>query len=305
MSYPDVNATIDSLLAEQEARQHAPSGEKVYPTEVLEVSDSARIEMREIVQTFPSAEEGQPDALVINGISLDIGGDQITMILGPSGCGKSTLMNMMGGMRPYNVPSPTSGTVLIDGSPCSGQHDDVVTVFQRYTSFPHLTVFENVMYSFRLKVWKRKFPNRDENEARVRELLKTVGLLDKADHYPEQLSGGQQQRVALARSLAVKPRILLMDEPLGALDAQTRSEMQDLLRILHQQYRTLIVFVTHDIDEALKLGDRILVLSSRPATIATDITIDEPKPRPLSFLTSEEGNAIRQQILNILEEHSS
>ncbi|MCP4809106.1 MAG: ABC transporter ATP-binding protein [Proteobacteria bacterium] len=223
----------------------------------------------------------------------------ITMLLGPSGCGKSTILRMMGGVRPLGVKTPTEGTVTIDGQPCDGPHDDAVMVFQRYANRPDLSVRENVAFPFRLKLWRDKVPE-SEQKSRVDDILREVGLADKAELRPHQLSGGQNQRVALARALVLRPRILLMDEPFGALDAQTREEMQALLSDLIADHPCLAVFVTHDVTEALLLGDRVLVLSTQPARVADDFTIDEPRPRSTLWLRSTGARALEERILDQL-----
>lgn len=220
------------------------------------------IELDEITQVYG-------DNTVIGGVNLALG-PGINMLLGPSGCGKSTLLKMMGGVRPYGVKTPTSGTVTIDGELCNGVHDDVVMVFQRYSNRPDLTVWENVLFPFRTKLWQSRVPL-EERAERAKQILEEVGLIDKAELYPHQLSGGQNQRVAIARALVLKPKILLMDEPFGALDAQTRKEMQLLLLDLIKQHKCCVVFVTHDVDEAILVGDRIIVLGTRPATVVRDL----------------------------------
>jgi ABC-type nitrate/sulfonate/bicarbonate transport system ATPase subunit len=223
------------------------------------------------------------------------------MLLGPSGCGKSTLLYMMGGVRPMNVAVPTSGSVSIDGEPCTDAHDDAVMVFQRYANRPDLSVHDNVAFPFRLGLWRDRVPAAERRE-RVMHMLEAVGLADKARLHPSQLSGGQNQRIALARALVLKPRILLMDEPFGALDAQTREDMQQLLVKLYQEHPCLIVFVTHDVTEALLLGDRVVVLSTQPARIADDFTIATPKPRDSGWLRMPEAAALEQRILSRLHQ---
>jgi ABC-type nitrate/sulfonate/bicarbonate transport system ATPase subunit len=259
---------------------------------------SVSLKLENITQDFPNP-EGQGAVRVLEQVSLAFDGPGINMLLGPSGCGKSTLLRMMGGVRPMEVKSPTSGSVTIDGKPCEEAHDDAVMVFQRYTNRPDLDVRQNVAFPFRLKLWQSKVP-KPEQEARVDEMLEAVGLSDKAKLRPAQLSGGQNQRVALARALVLRPRILLMDEPFGALDAQTREEMQGLLVRLWQAWQCLIVFVTHDITEALMLGDRVIVLSTRPARIADDFPIEEPRPRSVKWQRAPEGEALEARILKQL-----
>lgn len=262
----------------------------------------ATIELRTVSQDYPGA-NGQGTLRVVDSISLSLQNPAINMLLGPSGCGKSTILRMMGGVRPIGVQTPTSGDILIDGQPCYGAHDDAVTVFQRYSNRPDLTVWENVAYPFKLKLWKRKLA-RSEWEQRVRETLDNVALSDKKDMLPSQLSGGQNQRVALARALVLRPRILLMDEPFAALDAQTRQEAQILLARLHELHPCLIVFVTHDVTEALLLGDRIILLSTQPAQIADDFSITEPRPRSSAWRRSTEAVKLEERILDSLHSRS-
>lgn len=252
-----------------------------------------------IHQSFPSPAKKGEMVEVIHDVSLTLEGNQIVMLLGPSGCGKSTLMRMMGGSRPFNVKTPTSGTVMINGEVCNDQHNDVVMVFQKYLNRPDLTVLENVLFPFRAKVWNTRFPDVKERTDRAKALLEEVGLGDKMNYSCSQLSGGQNQRVAIARALVVQPRIILMDEPFGALDEQTRLEMQKLTARLHRQHNSLIVFVTHAIDEALLMGDRILVLSGKPAQISADIILDIPREMRDSHWLATKAD-VREQIYNLL-----
>lgn len=258
-----------------------------------------------IVQDYP-APKGGPMNRIVDGITLAFDESGINMLLGPSGCGKSTILRMMGGVRPIGIQCPTSGRVFIDGKECRDQHDDAIMVFQQYDSRPDLTVFENVAFPFTLKLWRQK-TKASEVKARVTQMLAEVGLADKAELRPSQLSGGQRQRVALARALVLRPRILLMDEPFGALDAQTREDMQALLVKLHHEHPCLVVFVTHDVTEALVLGDRVTVLSTKPARVADDFVlpprnsgIGAPMPRSTEWLRSIEAQKFQQRILTQL-----
>jgi ABC-type nitrate/sulfonate/bicarbonate transport system ATPase subunit len=257
-----------------------------------------QLALEEIVQDFAAPEGGAPVRVVEN-VSLRFDGPGINMLLGPSGCGKSTILRMMGGVRPIGIVSPTAGRITIDGVPCEGAHDDAVMVFQHYVNRPDLTVFENVAFPFRLKLWRERLREAEVKE-RVEQMLAAVGLADKAQLRPAQLSGGQNQRVALARALVLRPRILLMDEPFGALDAQTREDMQQLLVKLWNEQPCLVVFVTHDVTEALLLGDRVIVLSTRPARIADDFAIREPRPRSSSWQRSTETVRLEERILEQL-----
>lgn len=249
-----------------------------------------------IVQDYPTADGGTNR--IVDGVSLAFDRPGINMLLGPSGCGKSTLLKMCGGVRPFGVQSPTTGRVYIDGKDCYDQHDDAVMVFQSYNNRPDLTVYDNVMFPFTLSLWKQKIP-KTEAKKRVEATLAAVGLADKADLLPAQLSGGQNQRVSLARALVVRPRILLMDEPFGALDAQTREEMQNLLVKLHQESPCLTLFVTHDVTEAITLGDRIVVFSTKPAKVVDDFPIFTHHPRGDWRLTTE-AKSFEKRILDKL-----
>jgi ABC-type nitrate/sulfonate/bicarbonate transport system ATPase subunit len=248
----------------------------------------------------------QPDGStlrVLDQVSLRFEQPSINMLLGPSGCGKSTLLRMLGGVRPWNVKTPTSGQVEINGQPCTGAHPDTVMVFQHYANRPDLTVRQNVMYPFGFAEWKQRV-SAAEARQRVDDLLKEVGLDGKHDVYPSQLSGGQNQRVALARALVLRPKVLLMDEPFGALDAQTRSNMQSLLIRLHRAHPCVIVFVTHDVTEALLLGERVIVLSTQPARIIDDFTIAERMPRSSDWLASAEVRLLHERVVGHLRASS-
>ena len=247
-------------------------------------------------------EYAQPEGKVLrvlDNVTLTFEQASINMLLGPSGCGKSTLLRMLGGVRPWNVATPTSGTVEIEGQACVGPHPDAVMVFQHYSNRPDLTVWHNVMYPFRFKEWKRQVSEKDAAQ-RVDQMLAEVGLADKKDLFPSQLSGGQNQRVALARALVLRPKVLLMDEPFGALDAQTRSHMQQLLVKLHEVHRCLVVFVTHDVTEALLLGDRVIVLSTQPAQVIDDFRIDVRQPRGAEWLNGVEVRLMHERVVGHL-----
>ena len=258
---------------------------------------SVSVELKEIVQEYPAPGGGMNR--VVDGVNLSFDKPAIVMLLGPSGCGKSTVLRMMGGVRPYGVTSPSAGEVLIDGKPCTGPHDDAVMVFQQYSNRPDLTIYENVALPYRFGLWRRKV-DAAERHKRVEAMLEAVGLAEKAKLKPHQLSGGQNQRVALARALVLRPRILLMDEPFGALDAQTREEMQELLVQLFKEQPCLVVFVTHDVTEALRLGDRVVVLTAGPATVGDDFTITEARPRGATWLRSTGAQKLEERILTLL-----
>jgi NitT/TauT family transport system ATP-binding protein len=211
-------------------------------------------------------------------------------LLGPSGCGKSTLLNVIGGLT-----VASTGTVTVGGQVISNPGPDRGMVFQNYSLYPWLTVRGNVEFGLRLNSWPAE---------RIRsvagELIDLVGLTDYADQYPKVLSGGMRQRVAIARALALEPKVLLMDEPFGALDAQTRSRMQELLLDIWARKRTTVLFVTHDIEEAIYLADRVLVMSTGPGRIVEDFRIDLPRPRVADVVASREFTEYRRQMLGLL-----
>jgi ABC-type nitrate/sulfonate/bicarbonate transport system ATPase subunit len=264
--------------------------------------NAALISATDIVQEY-----AQPDGStlrVLDKVSLKFERPSINMLLGPSGCGKSTLLRMLGGVRPWNVATPTSGRIEIDGQHCAGPHADAVMVFQHYANRPDLTVRENVMYPFTFAQWKRRVSAKEADQ-RVDEMLQEVALTDKRDQFPAQLSGGQNQRVALARALVLRPRVLLMDEPFGALDAQTRANMQSLLSRLHAAHPCVVVFVTHDVTEALLLGDRVIVLSTQPARIIDDFAVTELQPRSPDWLMSAQVRMLHERVVGHLRASGS
>jgi ABC-type nitrate/sulfonate/bicarbonate transport system ATPase subunit len=254
--------------------------------------------LENIIQDYPVSPTEPPNRIV-GGVSLAFDKPGINMLLGPSGCGKSTILRMMGGVRPIGLQSPTSGRVFIDGKECNDQHDDAVMVFQQYANRPDLTVRENVEFPFRLTLWRSKV-KASEVKDRVDHMLQAVGLTDKANLRPAQLSGGQNQRVSLARALVLRPRILLMDEPFGALDAQTREDMQALLGKLDADQPCLTIFVTHDVTEALILGDRVIVMSTKPALVADDFYVPLPRPRSAEWMRSSEAQQFQARVLEQL-----
>ena len=265
-------------------------------------ASKALLAATDIVQDY-----AQPDGKllrVLDKVSLRFDRPSINMLLGPSGCGKSTLLRMLGGVRPWNVTTPTSGLIEIEGVPCDNEHPDVVMVFQQYANRPDMTVRENVRYPFSFAEWKRRVPAGDI-DARVDAMLAAVGLADKRDLYPSQLSGGQNQRVALARALVLRPKVLPMDEPFGALDAQTRTNMQALLCDLHKACPCVIVFVTHDVTEALLIGDRVIVLSTQPARIIDDFPITAAQPRSEQWLQGYEVRSMHDRVVGHLRDAGS
>ena len=226
----------------------------------------------------------------VQDVSLDIAPGEFVCLLGPSGCGKSTLLGALAG----HIPA-SGGGITVDGAAVSGPHPDRGLVFQQHTLFPWKSVLANVAFGLKMQGVARA-----EREARARELIALVGLQGFEKHYPSQLSGGMRQRVEIARVLITHPRVMLMDEPFGALDAQTRLMMQHLLLDVWARIRTTIVFITHDIDEALFLADRIFVMSPRPGRIVEELRLDFERPRGADLVTSPEFTRLKRHCLDLL-----
>ena len=209
------------------------------------------------------------EMIALNGVSLDIMENEFICVVGPSGCGKSTLLNIIAGLL-----EPTSGKVYCDGKEVTGTGTERGVVFQQYALFPWMTVLKNVMFGLNLKGIKGK-----EAEEIAMKYIKMVQLEDFINHYPKELSGGMKQRVAIARAYAVNPSILLMDEPFGALDAQTRTQLQTELLETWEKERKTCFFITHDVDEAIILAQKVIIMSARPGRIKEIVDINIPYPR--------------------------
>jgi NitT/TauT family transport system ATP-binding protein len=233
------------------------------------------LEVQQLGKTFAST---QGEVTALRGIDFKTHRRELVCVIGPSGCGKSTLIRILAGLE-----APTSGRVLLDGQPVAGPCRDRGMVFQGYTLFPWLTVKKNVMFGPRMNGM-----DAGQAEREALQWLDLIGLAKFADAYPHQLSGGMKQRVAIARALVNQPRILLMDEPFGALDAQTRCRMQSYLLDIWKHIDITILFITHDLDEAIFLADRILVLKAHPGEVQELIEVPVPRPRSsLQFNTPE------------------
>jgi ABC-type nitrate/sulfonate/bicarbonate transport system ATPase subunit len=222
-------------------------------------------------------------------INLRIEEGEFVCLLGPSGCGKSTLLKIIAGLIPA-----TSGRIAINGKPLSGPGPERAVVFQDYALFPWMTVRDNVEFGLEA----RGLPVAERHEVSSR-LLQVVGLSDFAERFPHQLSGGMKQRVSIARALAVDPSLLLMDEPFGALDAQTRQLLQDELLRIWRQYRKTVVFVTHSIEEAIYLSDRIVVMTARPGRVKQIVMIPEARPRDMASI---DMNQRQREVRAVLSE---
>jgi NitT/TauT family transport system ATP-binding protein len=228
------------------------------------------------------------DMAALIDINLEIQEGEFVCLLGPSGCGKSTLLKIVAGLIPA-----TSGEVSINGQAIDGPGPERAVVFQDYALFPWMSVRDNI--EFGLEARRVAAPERKKISDK---LLQVVGLADFADRYPHHLSGGMKQRVSIARALAVDPSLLLMDEPFGALDAQTRQTLQDELLRIWREYRKTVIFVTHSIEEAIYLSDRIVVMTARPGRIKEVITISEPRPRDMTGTAMNERQREVRAVLN-------
>ncbi len=209
------------------------------------------------------------EMVALNGVDLDIHENEFICVVGPSGCGKSTLLNIIGGLD-----VPTEGHVLVDGKEVEGPGPDRGIVFQQYALFPWLTVEKNVKFALEMRGVKGQ-----EADEEAMKYLEKVDLVKFADHYPKELSGGMKQRVAIARAYAANPEVLLMDEPFGALDAQTRTQLQTELLETWEKDRKTCFFITHDVDEAIILAQKVIIMSARPGRIKEMVDIDIPYPR--------------------------
>ncbi len=261
------------------------------------MESKTKISLRNVCRTFVDAVGNRIEALrninfevedIYSPEGKDIG--EFRVLLGPSGCGKSTVLRLIAGLDRAD-----SGEVLVNGREVTGPGRDRGMVFQKYTSFPWLTVAENIAYGMKINGWKAS-----QRRQVVQQLMEAAGLAGFEKAYPETLSGGMQQRVAIARTLALNPEVILMDEPFGALDAQTRAEMQQLLLKIWEESAATVLFVTHDVDEAIYLSDRIFILSSRPGTIVEDLAVPFGRPRDPALKHTKEFQELQQHALDRL-----
>ena len=251
---------------------------------------AATLVLKGVEKTFRSR-KGMVQALHDINLTLDDG--EFVSVVGASGCGKSTLLRIVAGLEPASA-----GELTLDNAPLLAAGKDRGMVFQQYTLYPWLSALDNVEFGL------RHLPKRQRADE-ARRFLDVVGLLDFAGSYPFQLSGGMQQRVAIARALALRPSILLMDEPFGALDAQTRSLMQELLLSIWERDRLSVLFVTHDIDEAIFLADRICVLSTKPGRVREIIDVRLPRPRDFSQQMEGEFLALKQHVRGLIHDEAA
>jgi len=244
------------------------------------------LKVEQVSRTFP-ARHGNAPTRALKPTDLTVGNNDFVTILGPSGCGKSTLLRIVAGLD-----RPTGGRVTLDGREVTGPGADRGMVFQSYTLFPWLTVRENIAFGLR----ERGVPEMERNKV-ADAFIRQVGLSGFENHWPKQLSGGMQQRTAIARALANDPKILLLDEPFGALDNQTRALMQEMLLGIWERDQKTVLFVTHDIEEAIFLGSRVIVMSARPGRIKAEINVDLPHPRSYKIKTTTEFVQLKERLV--------
>lgn len=276
---------------EADAPSHRPAQQRkeAEPSVMRSLESSQRIEFDRVVVEFPSSHGA---LRVVDDVSYTIADGEFVAVIGPSGCGKTTMMNIVAGFI-----APTRGRVLLDGKPITGPGPDRGVIFQEYGVFPWLTVKENI--AFGLKLAANRAPPA-EREAICSRYMGLMGLTDFADAWPKMLSGGMRQRLALARAYAVRPQFLLMDEPFGALDAQTRTAMQDLLLQVLQTEGKTVMLITHSVEEAIYLASRIIVMSARPTRIREEIRIPFAYPRAESVHETREFNELRSHVRDLV-----
>lgn len=258
---------------------------------MVKLDQRPKVEIDAVGKVFGSGREA---FRAIERIDLDVYQNEFVSIVGTSGCGKSTLLNMVGGLD-----EPTEGEIRIDGNPVDGPGRNRGFVFQSYSLFEWMTVRQNIRFALE----KSAISNAEKAEL-VEHFVHAVGLTGFEDAIPKQLSGGMKQRVAIARSLVYKPSILLMDEPFGALDAQTRGMMQELLLKVWEDHRVTVLFVTHDVDEAIFLADRVIVLGSRPGRIKKELKIALDRPRDFEIVTDRKFADYKREILTDIREET-
>lgn len=251
-----------------------------------------KIAFQNVRKLYAGSGSKATETLALERLDLEIRDAEIVAILGPTGCGKSSTLNMIAGFE-----YPSTGTVTLEGREILTPGPDRAVVFQQPALFPWLNVFDNVTLGI-----KCRGAPKETYTPKARHLLREVGLADFERHYPYQLSGGMQQRVQIARALISEPTVLLMDEPFGALDSQTRILMQELLLELWAEYRPTIIFITHDVSEAIFVADRVLVMSTRPGRVKLDVAVDEEKPRSADFMTTKRFVEMQAQLLQAVRE---
>jgi NitT/TauT family transport system ATP-binding protein len=276
------SATVLSVTSSQEG----------VPVHLPVMTGPAKIAFRGVKKLYPSKASSQEPTLALDRMDVEIRTSEIVSVLGPTGCGKSSTLNLIAGFE-----TPSAGSIFVDKEEVCGPSPDRAVVFQQAALFPWLSVFDNIV----LGVKCRGVPRQDY-VPRAERLIKEVGLGGFEKHYPYQLSGGMQQRVQIARALLAEPQVLLMDEPFGALDSQTRILMQELLLQLWLEHLPTVFFITHDVAEAIFISDRILLMTRRPGRVKLEVEVKAPKPRNADFLTSPEFVELQRKLLHAMQE---
>lgn len=248
------------------------------------------IEIQGVTKTYPPRRRGSVPLVAVDNVDLTINDGEFVTVVGPSGCGKTTILNMLAGFD-----HPSQGRITLDGIEVQKPSRERAVVFQQPSLLPWMTVEQNISFGLLLQQGRKNI-----NRERLGAMIETMGLTGFETHFPYQLSGGMQQRVAIARALITEPSILLMDEPFGALDAQTRSEMQRFLLSLWKKLNPTVLFVTHDVEEAILLADRAIVMTPRPGRIAVELPILLPRPRKWDLVLGREFSEYKRQILRVL-----
>ena len=275
---------LDARLARNSREQ------TTYAPDDSDPPNQPKLEVRDLFKSY--GVKGNQKLMVLQDINFKIYPREFVCLVGSSGCGKSTLLNIVAGLI-----KPTVGEVLVDGRVVTGPGSDRGMVFQGYTLYPWLTVAQNIAFGLQL----RRLPKSEQRE-RVAYFLNVVGLTQFANSHPKQLSGGMKQRVSIARALANEPAVLLMDEPFGALDAQTKEQMQQFLMELWEQTHTTVLMITHDVEEAIFLSQRIYVMGSRPGQLKLEVPIALPEHRDLEMKLSSKFIGIKRDIIHALRD---
>jgi NitT/TauT family transport system ATP-binding protein len=250
--------------------------------------------LRNVSKVFGAMDNGSGQVVAVNDVSLDVAAGEFFSIIGPSGCGKSTLLRIAGGLL-----DASSGELTVGGEAVKGPHSWIGMVFQEESTFPWRTTLGNVEFGLEMRGTPLA-----ERRAKAREMIRLVGLSGFEERYPSELSGGMKQRVAIARALVLEPKILLMDEPFGALDEQTRIILGEELLRIRDELKQTIVLVTHNINESVQLSDRVMVMTARPGRIKQIVNIDLPHPRDSSIIASDRFGQLVAQVWSALREES-
>jgi len=259
---------------------------------LLSSGDFGEVRIEDVSKVY---EGGSGSQRVLDACSFCIERGRLTIVMGPSGCGKTVLINLIAGYE-----RPSTGRILIDGEPVTGPGPDRLVVFQETALFPWMTVYNNVTFGCRVQGL-----NKGEIKDRAEHLLRKVGLYEFRDKYPGQLSGGMQRRAELARAMINDPKIMILDEPFRGLDAMTRQLMQEFYVGLFEEIGRTNLFVTHEIDEAVFLADKVVVMTFQPGTVKAEIEVDLPRPREFHMLASQRFMEIRQQVIELLYEEAA